>query len=400
MLISKITLLITYLPYFFLSHFYDNSGLPSINEFIHIQHSKITYQNVIRKNFHGIDSLINKAIQDSVFPGASLLIAKNGKIIYKKGFGHFTYDINSEKVTPKTIYDLASVTKVIATTTAAMICIDRGLFHLDDKVSKYIPQFSVNGKENITIKNLLLHNTGLPAYKKYHEKFNNADSVINDIYSSELEYETGTKTVYSDLGIITLGKVIEKVTGRSLDKFCKDKIFNPLGMKNTFYNPPIKFKKRIAPTELDNYWRNRLLIGEVHDETASLLGGVSGHAGLFSTTEDLYKLLLMLQNKGKFNGKRIINKKTVELFTKQYSDKSSRALGWDTNSFENASCGKYFSKSSYGHTGYTGTSVWTDPEKKLIVILLTNRVYPTRNNTKIIQFRPVIHSEIINSIKN
>lgn len=349
----------------------------------------------INNNFYKIDSLIKKAIKDSVFPGASLLIAKDGKIIFKKGFGHFTYDVGSKKVTPKTIYDLASLSKVIATTTASMICIDRNLFKLDDKVSKYLPKFAQNGKENITIKNLLLHNSGLPAFKKYYEKFNNADSVLNDIFSTKLEYPTGTKTVYSDLGFIILGKIIEKVTRKTLNKFCKDEIFIPLKMKNTFYNPPNKFKNRIAPTEYDDYWRNRLLIGEVHDETASLLGGVAGHAGLFSTIEDIYNLLLMLMNKGMFEGKKIINSKTVELFTKQYSDSSSRALGWDTNAFENASCGKLFSKSSYGHTGFTGTSVWTDPERKLIVILLSNRVYPTRKNTKIIKFRPIIHSEII-----
>ncbi len=400
MLIFKITLLITYLINFLISNLNYNFSLSSIratNNYILYDNKRILHRN---KDFLRIDSLINQAIKDSIFPGASLLIAHDKKIIYKKGFGHFTYDINSEKVTPKTIYDLASVTKVIATTTAAMICIDKGLFHLDDIVSKYIPLFSFNGKENITIKNLLLHNSGLVAYKKYHEKYDKPDSVLNDIFSSQLEYETGTKTVYSDLGFITLGKIIEKVSGKTLDKFCNDEIFKPLGMKNTFYNPPAKYKKRITPTEFDNYWRNRLLIGEVHDETASLLNGVSGNAGLFSTSEDLYRLLLMLLNKGKFNGKTIINQKTVELFTKQYTNNSSRALGWDTNALENASCGKLFSKSSYGHTGYTGTSVWTDPEKKIIVILLTNRVYPTRNNSKIIQFRPIIHSEIINSIKN
>lgn len=400
MLIMNTTILITYLINFYVTNFNFNSNISSIN----IKYEPIFHQSTksktFQKNFLTIDSLINHAIKDSVFPGASILIAKDGKIIYKKGFGHFTYDINSVKVTPKTIYDLASVTKVIATTTATMICIDKGLFSLDDKVSKFIPQFSLYGKENITIKNLLLHNAGFVAYKKYHEKYDNADSVLNDIYTSPLEYETGTKTIYSDLGIITLGKIIEKVTGKTLDRFCSDEIFTLLGMKNTFYNPPSIYKKRIAPTELDNYWRNRLLIGEVHDETASLLNGISGNAGLFSTTEDLYKLLSMILNKGSFNGKRFINQKTVELFTKQYYDKSSRGLGWDTNAFENASCGKLFSKNSYGHTGYTGTSVWTDPDRKLIVILLTNRVYPTRKNTKIIQFRPIIHSEIINTIEN
>lgn len=348
--------------------------------------------------FKLVDDVIEKAIKDTAFPGASLLIAKDGKIIYQKGYGHLTYDYTSRTVTPNTIYDLASVSKVIATTTATMMCIDRGLFRLDDKVSKYIPQFAVNGKENITIRNLLLHNSGLPAYKRYYEMYDTAEDVLNDIYSTQLDYATGTKTVYSDLGMITVGKIIEKVTGKTLDQFCKEEIFDPLGMTNTFYNPPSVYKNRIAPTENDNYWRHRLLIGEVHDETASMLGGVAGHAGLFSTSGDLAKLLQMLLQKGSYQGKKFIEEQTVELFTKRQSQESSRALGWDTKSPKGSSAGNLFSADSYGHTGYTGTSVWTDPERKLIVVLLTNRVYPTRNNLKILDVRPAVHDAVIRAI--
>ncbi|MFA3782210.1 glycoside hydrolase family 3 N-terminal domain-containing protein [Melioribacteraceae bacterium 4301-Me] len=348
--------------------------------------------------FKLVDEVIEKAIKDTAFPGTSLLIAKDGKIIYQKGYGHLTYDYTSRTVTPNTIYDLASVSKVIATTTATMICIDRGLFKLDDKVSKYIPQFAENGKENITIRNLLLHNSGLPAYKRYYEMYDNAEDVLNDIYTTKLDYPTGTKTVYSDLGMITVGKIIEKVTGKTLDQFCKEEIFNPLGMTSTFYNPPAIYKDRIAPTENDNYWRHRLLIGEVHDETASMLGGVAGHAGLFSTSGDLAKLLQMILQKGYYQGKKFIEPQTVELFTKRQSEESSRALGWDTKSEKGSSAGNLFSPNSYGHTGYTGTSVWTDPERKLIVVFLTNRVYPTRNNLKILNVRPALHDAVIKSI--
>ena len=350
------------------------------------------------KKFKSVDELINQAIKDSAFPGANLLIAKDGEVIYEKSYGHYTYDKLSTKVSSSTIYDLASVSKVIATTTAAMICIDRKLFQLDDKVSKYISKFGVNGKENITIRNLLLHNTGLPAFKKYYEMYNNPDSVLMDIYSTKLDYPTGTKTVYSDLGMITLGKIIEKVSGKTLDQFCKDEIFDQLGMNNTFYKPSENIKNRIAPTEYDNYWRKRLLIGEVNDETASMLNGVAGHAGLFSTTEDLAVLLQMLLQKGYYQGKRFIDSNTVKLFVKKQSQESSRALGWDTKSETGSSAGNYFSNDSYGHTGYTGTSVWTDPHKNLIVIFLTNRVYPTRNNTKILKVRPALHDEIIKAI--
>ena len=173
-----------------------------------------------------MEELVNNSIRDSAFPGAVLLVWKNGKIIFEKSFGHLTYNDSSARVETNTIYDLASLTKVIATTTAAMICVDRKLFKIDDNVSRYIPEFAQNGKRNITIENLLLHNSGLPAYKKYYTLYSKPQEVLNDIYSTELSYPTGTKTVYSDLGMIVLGKVIEKVTGKSLDVFCNQEILN------------------------------------------------------------------------------------------------------------------------------------------------------------------------------
>lgn len=350
-------------------------------------------------NFDQVDAVIQKAIEDKAFPGAQILIWQNGKTIYDKSFGHLTYDSKSPEVTNKTIFDLASVTKVIATTTAAMICYDRNLFSLDDPVVKYIPEFGVNGKEKITIKNLLLHNTGLPAWKKFYESCKTKEDVLKEIYSSELEYPTGEKTVYSDLGIITLGKIIEKVTNKSLDNFCRDEIFNPLKMNSTFYNPPDSLKQYCAPTEIDNYWRNKTIQGEVHDETSAMLNGVAGHAGLFSTTSDIAKLMEVLISKGIYLGQSIIKQSTIELFTKRYSDQSSRALGWDTKSETGSSAGDFFSGSSYGHTGFTGTSVWVDPQRNLFVIFLTNRVYPTRDNSKISKVRPELHNAVIKSLE-
>ncbi len=350
-------------------------------------------------NFNQVDTVINNAIKEHAFPGAQILIWQHGNTLYDRPFGNFTYDSESPKVTNKTIYDLASVTKVIATTTAAMICYDRKLFSLDDPVVKYIPEFGVNGKENITIKNLLLHNTGLPAWKKFYETCKNKEEVLKEIYSSGLEYPTGEKTVYSDLGIITLGKIIEKVTGKSLDEFCKDEIFIPLKMNSTFFNPPDSLKQYCAPTEVDNYWRNKILQGEVHDETSAMLNGVAGHAGLFSTATDIAKLMAVLINKGMLDGKTFIKQSTIELFTKRYSDQSSRALGWDTKSETGSSSGDYFSSNSYGHTGFTGTSVWVDPQRNLFVIFLTNRVYPTRDNSKISKVRPELHNAVIKSIE-
>lgn len=349
-------------------------------------------------DFTKTDNLINKAIEEQTFPGAVLLVWKDDKILYEKPYGRFTYDDDSELVTKETIFDLASVTKVVATTTATMICLDRNLFSLDDKVVKFIPEFGVNDKENITIRNLLLHNSGLPAWKKFYESELNKEGVLLNIFYSELDYKTGTKMVYSDLGIITLGKIIEKVSGLTLDEFCKKEIFEPLEMYSTFFNPAESLKKLCAPTELDNYWRNRLLQGEVHDETSSMLGGVAGHAGLFSTANDLSKFMSMILNKGTYKNKKIIKKETIELFTKKQSDQSSRGLGWDTKSEKGSSAGDLFSPNSFGHTGYTGTSIWADPERNLAVVFLTNRVYPTRENTKIISFRPQLHNSVINSI--
>lgn len=349
-------------------------------------------------NFGEVESVINKAINEKVFPGAVVLVWKNGRIIYQNSFGRLTYDQNSSEVKLNTIYDLASLTKVVATTTAAMICLDRELLSLEDKVVKYLPEFGSYGKEKITIKNLLLHNSGLPAWKKFYGRDLSYNEVLSEIFNSSLEYKTGEKTIYSDLGIITLGKIIEKVTGKTLDTFCKEEIFKPLGMNLTFFNPPDSLKKLCAPTEKDKYWRMKTLQGEVHDETSAMLNGVAGHAGLFSTAVDISKLMAMLMSKGLLDNKEYIKKSTIELFTKRYSVESTRALGWDTKSDSGSSAGNYFSKNSFGHTGFTGTSIWADPEKNLFVIFLTNRVYPTRENSGLTKVRPALHNEIIKSI--
>ena len=356
-----------------------------------------------KNKFEAVDSIINAAIADSAFPDAVLLVQKDGKIIHEKAYGYYTYDPSSGKVTVNTMYDLASLTKVTATTTATMICYDRGLFKLDDKVAKYLPKFGVNGKENVTIRNLLLHDSGLrpdiPSYKAFDSVKNKEHEVMNEIFNDTLVYPTGSKMVYSDLNFILMGKIIEKVTGKTLDKFCEKNIFKPLGMNSTMFNPPSSLVSRIAPTEYDNYWRHRQIRGTVHDETSQLLGGVAGHAGLFSTAGDLAKLLQMLLQKGKYNGKRYIKASTVEMFVKKQSDLSTRALGWDTKSPEHSSAGHLFSDISYGHTGFTGTSLWTDPTRNLFVVFLTNRVYPTRKDLKILRVRPLVHDAVIEALE-
>ena len=224
--------------------------------------------------------------------------------------------------------------------------------------------------------------------------------MLDSIYSTPLIYKTGDSTIYSDLGLITVGKIIEKISGTSLNKFVDSLFFKPLGMKNTMYNPPIELLNNIAPTEIDTHWQktNLPVHGRVHDENAATLGGVSGHAGLFSTTEDLAKILYMLQNGGVYNGKKYLSSEVISRFTKRQSEKSSRAIGWDTKSPIKSSAGKYFSTDSFTHTGFTGTMVLVDPKENTIVIFLTNRVYPNRANTRISEIRPKVHDYIFEAL--
>lgn len=350
------------------------------------------------EDFQVIDQIMQSAVKDSVFPGAVLLFGKDHEVIYNKAFGNFTYDKNSTKVSTNSIFDLASVSKVVGTTSAAMILVSNYELNLDDKVIKYLPEFNNNAKEKITIRNLLLHNSGLPAFKKYYDIYSTADEVINDIMNLSLDNPPGEKYIYSDLGMIVLQKVMEKITSKTMDIFLSENLFVPLNMKSTMYNPPQKLKNKCVPTELDNFWRMRLLQGEVHDERAFMLNGVAGHAGLFSTAEDLSKFVMMLLNNGKYKNQQIISSQIIDEWTTRQSNQSDRGLGWDTKSPQNSSSGNYFSLNSFGHTGYTGTSIWVDKETKLFVILLSNRVHPTRNNIKIIKFRPIVHDAIYNLV--
>ncbi len=350
-------------------------------------------------DFSETDSLINDAISRKVFPGAQLLVAKNGKVILNKCYGRFTYSPESPKVTKNTLYDLASLTKPIATTTALMLLYDQGKISLNDYVVKYLPEFDNNGKDKITIEQLLLHTSGLRAGRKFYKKYKTKDAVVKAIMNETLINEPGEKFVYSDLGMIVLQQVIEKITRVTLDKFIYDNVFSKLNLSHICFNPQDSLKKFCAPTEVDNYWRMQTVQGTVHDETAALLGGVSGNAGLFSNASDIAVFVQMLLDGGIYKGKRILNKKTIELFTTR--KENNRAYGWDMKSPKGyTSAGKLFSLDSFGHTGFTGTSIWVDRPRKLFVIFLTNRVYPTRKNREHIKFRPILHNSIIKAIEN
>ena len=352
-----------------------------------------------RGRLSAVDSVVTAAIRDSAFPGAQVVVGKDGVIVYSKAFGTFRYGQPAEKVNRSTMYDLASVTKVIATTPAIMRLYDEGRIALDDPVARYIPQFANRGKGAVTIRNLLVHDGGLPAFKRLFLTCRSPEEVLDSVYNTEMIYTPGDSTVYSDFDFITLGKIVERASGVALDAYADSVFFRPLGMRRTMYNPPRRLWENVAPSEYDSLFRRQLVRGVVHDENAYALGGVSGHAGLFSTASDLAVYLQMLMNGGNYGGRGYLRPETVRRFIARQAPKSSRALGWDTKSTSGySSAGSLMGERTYGHTGFTGTSVWADPERKIFVILLTNRVYPTRDNQKISKIRPALHDAVIRAL--
>jgi beta-glucosidase-like glycosyl hydrolase/CubicO group peptidase (beta-lactamase class C family) len=345
-----------------------------------------------------IDSIITAAIRDSAFPGAEVAVVRNGAMVWNRAYGTTTYDVNAREVTTSTIFDLASLTKVIATTSAVMKLYDRGELALDDPVSKYIPQFASGPKASMTIRHLLLHRGGFPPFRKFWEMCRTQEEALDSLFATQLVARPGDSTIYSDLGFMTLGKVVERIAGMPLSDFVKREFFDPLQMKNTMYKPPADLRELAAPTEVDTIWRRRLVRGTVHDENAELMGGVSGHAGLFSTAADLAVYMQMLLNGGTYGGIRLLSDSTVREFTRKREDGQERFLGWDGKSLVGSSAGSLFSPSSFGHTGFTGTCAWVDPERNLAVVFLANRVYPTRANTKIFKVRPALNDAVVSSV--
>ncbi|MEP6731224.1 MAG: serine hydrolase [bacterium] len=322
-----------------------------------------------------IDRVIERGIKAGGYPGASVVVGRKGATVWEKGFGRLGWTSESGGVVPeRTIYDLASLTKVIGTTTAVMILFDEGKIHLDDAVSKYIPEFTGGNKERVTLRMLLEHRSGLPAGRDLWRIAHTPEEARSAVISTPLFAAPGQYYEYSDLGADMLGFTVEAVTGEKLDAFLDRRVFSPLGMSDTHFRPDASLRGRIAPTELTPP-RGYPLRGEVHDENAYALGGVAGHAGLFSTVSDLSIFAQMMLNGGSYNGTRIVADSTVQLFTKRAA--GTRALGWDTcaGSF---GCGQFLGAEAYGHTGYTGTSLWIDPDREMFVILLTNRVHAAR----------------------
>jgi serine-type D-Ala-D-Ala carboxypeptidase len=322
-----------------------------------------------------IDHVIQRGIKAGGYPGAAVVVGRRGAAVWEKGFGRLGWSSSSLPVSAeKTIYDLASLTKVVGTTTALMVLYDEGKISLDAPVAQYLPDFTGGAKDRVTVRMLLEHRSGLPAGRDIWRMAATPAEARAVVISTPLACDPGRCYEYSDLGADILGFVVESVSGQRLDEFLSQRVWQPLGMTDTYFLPADSLRTRIAPTELAPP-RGYPLRGEVHDENAFALGGVAGHAGLFSTAADLSVFAQMMLNGGEYNGTRIVADSTVVLFSKRAA--GTRALGWDTCG-GSGSCGQYLGEDAYGHTGFTGTSLWIDPERDMFVVLLTNRVHDAR----------------------
>lgn len=369
-------------------------------------------------DFRAVESAFQEAVADGVFPGAVVLASKDSSVVYEQAFGWRALSPHKTVMELGTIFDLASLTKPIATTVAFMLLVKEKKLRLDDLVTRVIPMYGVLGKNLTTFRHLLNHSSGLPAWKAFFEEIIKGEKTgrVNFVASRAAKnfvYELvhrekplsapGSQCLYSDLGFMLLGEAIEVLTGNTLDRFCQERIFRPLRLRATGFIDLTQLRthrlqpveEMIAPTE-NCPWRKKLLCGEVHDDNAYAMGGVAGHAGLFSSARDVHAFLVRMDQcfKGKDD---FLPQALVQEFFKR-SDSSGNgnfALGWDTPTPERSASGHLFSSHSVGHLGFTGCSIWWDLEKNCHIILLTNRVHPSRKNEKIKEFRPLIHDEIM-----
>src|SRR5258707_2427193 len=348
--------------------------------------------------------VVEKAIGDRAFPGATLAVGYRGKLSVH-GFGNLKYDAKSPTVNADTMYDIASLTKVVVTTTLVEKLVEGDFpspLNLDAPIERYLPEWTKGPqsewRHKVTVRNLMTHTSGLPPFKEYWRTSTSKQETLGRIFAELLEYEPGTKVVYSDLGIILMAEIIQRLTGKPLDVLANENIFGPLGMKHSMYSPPKAIWPEIAPTEFDSQLRHRLVQGAGHDENAFAIGGGSGHAGVFTTPPHLAVFCQMLLNGGVYAHQAILKRATIfEVTVPQPLAQNTRTLGWVVPT-ESSSTGHYFSSHSYGHTGFTGTTIWIDPDRQLFVVLLTNRVHPTRENHKIAEVRPAVHDAVMKAL--
>jgi len=353
---------------------------------------------------------------DSAFPGAVVAVGNHDHVALLAAVGHYGVD-DPRPMTTETVFDLASLTKVIGLTTACILLVDQKKLDLNAPVQRYLPEFGGTGKERVTIRHLLTHSSGLPAWRPLFRETETREAALALVDTTPLDTVPGARYLYSDLGAIVLTQVVERITKTRIDQYLGTAVFKPLGMTRTRYLPPAEWRDRIAPTEMDTVFRHRMIRGEVHDENTGRLGGISGHAGLFSTAGDLARFAewLLEVREGRRRSEEVggsrgrqspsssdllrLPPSLVEQFTRlqDLPPGSSRALGWDTPS-EHSSAGTKLLAHAFGHTGFTGTSIWLDPDRDLFVILLTNRVHPTRANTKILKVRPFVADLVVDAL--
>lgn len=346
-----------------------------------------------------LDSIVSVAMAQGAAPGVAIAVGRWGRLVHLRGYGRIDVAPEAPAVTDSTMFDMASLTKVVATTTAAMILEDEGKLNLEAPVHTYLPELNDSAKAGITVRMILTHSGGFEAFATLWRDYRGRAAYLAQINARPLAYTPGDSTIYSDWDFVLMGLVIERITGMPLDQFVASRVWEPLHLHDTGFNPlasvalpadstcSAAFRpdhpllSRIAMTEIDTAYRHIHVHGIVHDENACALGGVAGHAGLFSSARDVAVFCQMLLNGGQYGGVNLIEPATIARWTSRQNRGSSRALGWDTPSGR-SSAGRYFSARSFGHTGFTGTSIWVDPERGLFVVILTNRVDPTRANTR------------------
>ena len=340
--------------------------------------------------------LLRAGIAARAFPGCSLAVVHCGELIACEGLGRFTYEPQSPEVTPQTVWDIASLTKMVATTAMAMILYEHGLLDLDTPVQWIIREFRSDDprREEVTVRTLLAHTSGLPGYVRLFEQAQTREALLATAYRMPLETAPGERTEYSDIGFIILGDVLTRLADEPLDAFCAQEIFGPLGMPSTCFNPPAEWRLSIPATENDETFRHRLIWGEVNDENASVMGGVAGHAGLFSSAPDLARFANSILRR-----ETVVRPETLRVFSQPHPARSGspRALGFDLPS-EPSQSGQHFSAHSLGHLGFTGSSLWLDQERDLAVILLSNRTWPDRQSQEIKRVRPRVHDAVVEAI--
>lgn len=342
-------------------------------------------------------SLIEDGIAKDYFPGAAAAVGHKKGIYKIDHYGNRCLIPKKLSMERDTLFDMASLTKVVATNTLFMIFLEKGLVSVFDKVSQYVEFFKDEKKENITIFNLLTHTSGLPAFGPLYKHCSDFQDAVRFISKEKLIYRPGTRVVYSDYGFILLKYILEKVGQDSLDNLCRKYVFEPLEMNSTCFNPK---SSNVAATEID-FESGKTLIGVCHDENGRFFGGISGHAGLFSNIEDMTKFASMLINEGNYKNKQLISRAAFKAMIQNYTEglEENRALGWSVKGRILSSGGDSISPKAFGHTGFTGTSIWTDLENDVYIILLTNRVHPTRENDNIIRFRRLFHNAVMSAVE-